>query len=82
MDWRKALAYTNGAVDQELQLRTVLSAKTKRSTNRVRQAPKVETMRLHHSNSALDAFCRRMCARMDKPSANTGVAHKLAWCTS
>lgn len=56
MDWRKALAYTNGAVDQELQLRTVLSAKTKRSTNRVRQAPKVETMRLHHSNSALDAF--------------------------
>ena len=56
----------------------VLSAKTKRSTNRVRQALKMAAMSLSHSKSALGAFYRRLCARMDKPSANTAVAHKLA----
>ena len=56
----------------------VLSAKTKRSSNRVRQALKMAAMSLSHSDSALGAFYRRLCARMDKPSANTAVAHKLA----
>jgi transposase len=56
----------------------VLSAKTKRSTNRVRQALKMAAMSLSHSKSALGAFYRRLCSRMDKPSANTAVAHKLA----
>ena len=56
----------------------VLSAKTKRSTNRVRQVLKMAAMSLSHSKSALGAFYRRLCARMDKPSANTAVAHKLA----
>lgn len=56
----------------------VLSAKTKRSANRVRQALKMAAMSLSHSDSALGAFYRRMCARMDKPRANTATAHKLA----
>ena len=56
----------------------VLSAKTKRSGNRVRQALKMAAMSLSHSDSALGAFYRRMCARMDKPRANTATAHKLA----
>ena len=56
----------------------VLSAKTKRSSNRVRQSLKMAAMSLSHSDSALGAFYRRLCARMDKPSANTAVAHKLA----
>jgi transposase len=56
----------------------VLSAKTKRSSNRVRQALKLAAMSLSHSKSALGAFYRRLCGRMDKPSANTAVAHKLA----
>jgi transposase len=56
----------------------VLSAKTKRSVNRVRQALKMAAMSLSHSGSALGAFYRRLCTRMDKPSANTAVAHKLA----
>ena len=30
-----------------------------------------------HSDSAIGAFYRRLCSRMDKPSANA-VAHKLA----
>jgi hypothetical protein len=35
-------------------------------------------MSLSRCDSALGAFYRRLCARMDKPSANTAVAHKLA----
>jgi transposase len=56
----------------------VLSARTRRSTNRVRQALKLAAMSLSHNDSALGAFYRRLCARMDKPRANTAVAHKLA----
>ena len=56
----------------------VLSAKTKRSANRVRQALKMAAMSLAHSDSALGAFYRRTPGRMDKPRANTATAHKLA----
>lgn len=56
----------------------VLSAHTRRSSNRVRQALKVAAMALSRSSSALGAFYRRLCARMDKPRANTALAHKLA----
>jgi hypothetical protein len=35
-------------------------------------------MSLSRNDSALGAFYRRLCARMDKPRANTAVAHKLA----
>ncbi len=35
-------------------------------------------MALSHSDSALDAFYCRLCARMGKPRANTAAAHKLA----
>ena len=56
----------------------VLSAGTKRSANRVRQALKMAAMALSRSDSALGAFYRRLCSRMDKPKANTATAHKLA----
>ncbi|CAE6865351.1 hypothetical protein R75465_07914 [Paraburkholderia aspalathi] len=56
----------------------VLSARTRRSTNRVRQALKLAAMSLSRNDSALGAFYRRLCSRMDKPRANTAVAHKLA----
>jgi len=56
----------------------VLSAKTKRSANRARQALKMAAMSLSHSDSALGAFYRRLSGRMDKPRANTATAHKLA----
>ena len=56
----------------------VLASGTKRSANRARQALKMAAMSLSHSDSALGAFYRRLCARMDKPRANTAVAHKLA----
>lgn len=56
----------------------VLSARTKRSANRVRQALKMAAMSLAHSDSVRGAFHRRLCARMDKPRANTATTHKLA----
>ena len=56
----------------------VLAAATKRSVNRARQALKLAAQTLSRSDSALGAFYRRLCARMDKPRANTAVAHKLA----
>jgi transposase len=56
----------------------VLSSSTKRSANRVRQALKMAAQSLSHCNSALGAYYRRLCARMDKPRANTATAHKLA----
>jgi transposase len=56
----------------------LLSARTRRSANRVRQALKLAAMSLSRNDSALGAFYRRLCARMDKPRANTAVAHKLA----
>ena len=56
----------------------VLSSGTKRSANRARQALKLAAQSLSHSASALGAFYRRLCARMDKPRANTATAHKLA----
>ena len=56
----------------------VLSSGTKRSANRARQALKMAAMTLVRSDSALGAFYRRLCMRMDKPRANTATAHKLA----
>lgn len=56
----------------------VLAAGTRRSASRARQILKMAAMSLARSNSALGAFYRRLCARMDTPRANTAVAHKLA----
>ena len=41
-------------------------------------ALKLAAQALNRSESALGAFYRRLCARMDKPKANTATAHKLA----
>jgi transposase len=56
----------------------VLSAGTRHSANRARQAFRMAAMTLSHSDSALGAYYRRLCQRMDKPRANTATAHKLA----
>lgn len=56
----------------------MLSSSAKRSANRARQALKMAAQSVWRSDSALGAFYRRLCARMDKPRANTATAHKLA----
>ena len=56
----------------------VMSGKTKRVVNRATQALKLAAASLRSSKSALGAYYRRMCARMDKPKAVTATAHKLA----
>ena len=56
----------------------VMSGKTKRCANRAAQALRLAAAALRASQSALGAYYRRMCARMDKPKAVTAAAHKLA----
>lgn len=56
----------------------VMSGKTKRCANRAAQALRLAAAALRASQSALGAYYRRMCARMDRPKAVTAAAHKLA----
>lgn len=56
----------------------VMSGKTKRCANRAAQALRLAAAALRTSQSALGAYFRRLCARMDKPRAVTAAAHKLA----
>jgi len=44
----------------------------------VRQALKLAAMSLSRNDSALGAFYRLLCARMEQLRARTAVAHKLA----
>lgn len=56
----------------------VMSGNTKRVANRAAQALRLAAAALRSSQSALGAYFRRLCARMDKPKAVTAAAHKLA----
>jgi transposase len=55
-----------------------LSGATKGNANRAAQALKLAAAALRPSQSALGAYYRRMCGRLDKGKAVTAVAHKLA----
>ncbi|HKV12795.1 MAG TPA: IS110 family transposase [Thermoanaerobaculia bacterium] len=55
-----------------------LSGETKRCANRVAQALRMSAQSLRQSRSALGAYHRRLCARMDRAKAITATAHKLA----
>ncbi len=55
-----------------------MSSKTKRVANLAAQALRLAAAALRSSQSALGAYFRRMCGRMDKPKAVTAAAHKLA----
>ena len=56
----------------------VLSGASKRAVNRLAQALRMAATSLHHSHSALGAYYRRLCGRLDKPKAIRATAHKLA----
>lgn len=56
----------------------VMSGKTKRVVNRAAQTLRLAAAALRSSKSALGAYFRRLCSRMDKPKAVTAAAHKLA----
>ena len=56
----------------------VMSGKTKRVVNRAAQALRLAAAALRSSKSALGAYFRRLCSRMDKPKAVTAAAHKIA----
>ena len=56
----------------------VISSKTKPCANRAAQALRLAAVSLYKSKSAMGAYFRRLCSRMDKPKAITAAAHKLA----
>jgi len=56
----------------------LMSGKTRRVANRAAQALRLAAAALRSSQSALGAYFRRLCSRMDKPKAVTAAAHKLA----
>jgi hypothetical protein len=54
-----------------------MSGKTQRVVNRAAQALRLAAATLRSSKSALGAYFRRLCSRIDKPKAVTAAAHKL-----
>ncbi len=56
----------------------VLSRRVRPGAHRVTVALRLAARSLHHSQSALGAFFRRMQARLGTPKAITAAAHKLA----
>ena len=60
----------------------MMSGKTKRVANRAAQALRLAAAALRSSQTALGAYLRRRCARMDKAKAVTAAAHKLARLTT
>jgi len=55
-----------------------LSGKSRSGANRAAQALRLAAQALRPSKSALGAYYRRLCGRLDKAKAITAAAHKLA----
>ena len=55
----------------------MLSGASKRTANRAAQALRMAAVSLKSSQSALGAYYRRLCGRLDKAKAITATAHKL-----
>jgi hypothetical protein len=56
----------------------VLSVQTRKVKNRAATALRMAAQSLHHSQSYLGHFYRRMRAKLGAPKAITATAHKLA----
>jgi transposase len=56
----------------------ILSGKSKRTGNYAASALRMAASTLHHNQSALGAFYRRLKYRIGAPKATTATAHKLA----
>jgi transposase len=56
----------------------VPSGASRRTANRAAQALRLAAAALRSRQSAMGAYYRRLCARLDRPKAITATAHKLA----
>jgi transposase len=56
----------------------VLKSRTRKTVNRARTILCLCAQSLLRSQSALGAFCRRLCSRIGKPKGIIATAHKLA----
>jgi transposase len=56
----------------------ILARQTRKHKNRVRDGLRMAAQSLLHSQTALGAYCRRICTRLGHPQGIIAVAHKLA----
>jgi len=56
----------------------ILNRNTRKQKNRLRDALRICGQSLLHSQSALGAYCRRICSRIGHPKGIIATAHKLA----
>lgn len=56
----------------------ILNRHTRKQKNRLRDALRIAAQSLLHSQSALGAYCRRICARIGHPKGIIATARKLA----
>jgi hypothetical protein len=56
----------------------ILARNTRKQKNRLRDGLRIAAQSLLHSQSALGAYCRRICARLGHPKGIIATAHKLA----
>jgi len=64
--------------DNQTSAGKVLSRRTRRSQNRVRQALRMAASSLHHDKSYFGDKYRRLRTRLGAPKAITAMAHQLA----
>ena len=79
--WRTCRHFTSWlglCPHQDISGGKVLRTRTKKTKNRAKIALRMAAQSLHHSDSALGAFYRRMRARLGAPKAIVATAHKLA----
>jgi hypothetical protein len=72
------LSLAGGGPQPKIAGGTVLARRVRPGAPRVTVALRLTARTLHHSQSALGAFVRRMTARLGTPKAITATAHQLA----
>jgi len=71
-------AWTTLAPNHQISGGKILRRRPKRSANRFALVLRLCAQSLLHSQSALGAYCRRICGRIGTPKGLTATAHKLA----
>jgi len=71
-------AWTTLAPNHQISGGKILRRRPKRSPNRFALLLRMCAQSLLHSQSALGAYCRRICGRIGTPKGLTATAHKLA----
>lgn len=71
-------SWLNLAPNHQISGGKLLNRKTRKQHNRLRDALRMSAQSLIHSQTALGAYCRRICARIGHPKGIIATARKLA----